>query len=70
MPAVDGEDAAAGDCDYGGRGQVRQRVGGHVRHRRVGRKLEHHDDVLLELVLKHQRTLPEEEEGGRGRKGG
>jgi hypothetical protein len=37
---------------------------------RVGGELEHHDDVLLHLVLKHQRTLPEEEEGGRGRKGG
>ena len=60
VPAVDGEQAAAGDGDGGGDGEVRQRVGGHVRDGRVGGELEHHDDVLLHLVLKHQRTLGKE----------
>lgn len=60
VPSVDGEEAAAGDGDHGGHGEVRQGVGGHVRHGRVGRKLQHHDDVLLHLVLEHERALRKE----------
>ena len=60
VPAVDGEQAAAGDGDGGGDGEVRQRVGGHVRDGRVGGELEHHDDVLLHLLCEHQRRLQEE----------
>ena len=37
--------------------QMGQGVGGHVGHRGVGRKLQHHDDILLHLVLEHERTL-------------
>lgn len=60
MPAVDSEEPAAGDGDDGGEGQVRQRVGGHVSDGRVGGKLQHHDDILLHLILKHERTLRKE----------
>ena len=60
VPAVDGKQTAAGDGDGGGDAEVRQRVGRHVGDRGVGGKLEHHDDVLLHLVLEHQRTLGEE----------
>ena len=70
VPAVDGEQAAAGDGDGGGDGEVRQRVGGHVRDGRVGGELEHHDDVLLHLVLKHQRTLGKETLLSRTERGG
>ncbi len=34
-----------------------QGVGGYMCYRRIGRKLQHHDDVLLHLVLEHERTL-------------
>lgn len=57
MPSVDSKYAVAGDGDHGGDGEVGQGVGGHVRHGRVGRKLQHHDDILLHLVLEHQGTL-------------
>lgn len=57
VPPVDSKQAAAGDGDHGGDGKMRQGVCRHVRYRRVGRKLQHHDDVLLHLVLEHERTL-------------
>lgn len=57
VPPVDSKQAAAGDGDHGGDGKMREGVCRHVRYRRVGRKLQHHDDVLLHLVLEHERTL-------------
>lgn len=60
VPAVDSEEAAAGDRYGSGHAQVGQRVGGHVRHRRVGGKFQHHDHVLLHLILKHEWTLRKE----------
>lgn len=54
---------------------MRERVGGDVSDRRVGWKLEHHDDILLHLILKHQRalgkeTLVRQTEKERGKGGG
>lgn len=59
MPLVDGEQAVGGDGDDGGHRQARLGVGSNVGHRRVGRELEHHDDVLLHLLCEHQRGLQE-----------
>lgn len=60
MPAVDGEQAAARDGDSCRYAEVGERVGGDVGDGRVGGKLEHHDDVLLHLILEHQRALGKE----------
>lgn len=60
VPAIDGEQPATRDRDRSGDAEVWQRVGRHMRDRRVGWKLKHHDDILLHLVLKHQRTLRKE----------
>lgn len=60
MPAVYGEQPATCDrhgCRYA---EVGERVGRNVCHGRVGGKLEHHDDILLHLILKHQRALGKE----------
>lgn len=78
VPAVDSEQTAAGHSDNGGHCQVGQCVGSHVGDRRVGRKLQDHDDVLLHLLLKHERTLRKEtlmkrqsvKERGKGSRGG
>lgn len=79
VPPVDSKQAAAGDGDHGGDGKMREGVCRHVRYRRVGRKLQHHDDVLLHLVLEHERTLWKEtllrrrekkKDGSAGRDGG
>lgn len=59
VPLVDGEQAVGGDGDDGGHRQARLSVGSNVGHRRVGRELEHHDDVLLHLLCEHQRGLQE-----------
>lgn len=60
MPAVDCEQAATRDGDGGRYAEVGERVGGDVCHRRVGGEFEHHDDILLHLILKHQRALGKE----------
>lgn len=60
VPAVDGEQSAACDRDRSRNAEVRQCVGRHVRDRRVGGEFEHHDYILLHLVLEHQRTLRKE----------
>lgn len=60
MPAVDGKQTAAGDGDGCWYAEVRERVGRHVGDGGVGGELEHHDDVLLHLILKHQRALGKE----------
>lgn len=60
VPAVDGEQAAARDGDGCWYAEVGERVGGDVGDGRVGGELEHHDDVLLHLILKHQGTLGKE----------
>lgn len=57
VPAVDSKQAAAGHRDYGRHCQVWQCVGSHMGDRRVGGKLQYHYDVLLHLLLKHERTL-------------
>lgn len=57
VPAVHCEQPAAGHRHHGGDGQVRQCVGRHVCHWRIGRELQHHDDILLHLIFKHERTL-------------
>lgn len=74
MPAVDGKQPAARDGDGRWYAEVGERVGGHVSDGRVGGELEHHDDILLHLILKHQRALgketlvrqTEKDEGERG----
>lgn len=60
VPAVDGKQAAARDGDGCWYAEVRERVGRHVGDGGVGGELEHHDDVLLHLILKHQRALGKE----------
>lgn len=60
VPAVDGEQAAACDGDGCWYAKVRESVGGDVGDGRVGGELEHHDDVLLHLILKHQGALGKE----------
>lgn len=60
MPAVDGEQAAARDGDGCWYAKVGEGVGGDVGDGRVGGELEHHDDVLLHLILKHQGALRKE----------
>lgn len=57
VPSVDGKQAAAGDSDHSRYGQVREGVCDHVRYGGIGWKLQHHDDILLHLVLEHERTL-------------
>lgn len=59
VPFVDREEAVGGDGYDGGRHEARLGVGCHVRHRRIGRELQHHDDVLLHLLREHQRRLQE-----------
>lgn len=60
MPAVDGKQAAARDGDGSWYAEVGERVGGDVGDGRVGGELEHHDDILLHLILKHQGALGKE----------
>lgn len=60
MPAVDSEQPATGDGDGRWYAEVRQRVGCDVSDGRVGGELEHHDDILLHLILEHQRALGKE----------
>lgn len=60
VPAVDGEQAAARDGNGCWYAEVGERVGGDMGDGRVGGELEHHDDVLLHLILKHQGTLGKE----------
>lgn len=60
VPAVDGKQPAARDGDGRRYAEVRQRVGSNMSHRGVGGELEHHDDVLLHLILKHQGALGKE----------
>ena len=60
MPAVDCEQPATRDGDGRRDAEVGERVGGDVRDGGVGRELENHDDVLLHLILKHQRALGKE----------
>lgn len=81
MPAVDGKQPATCDGDGCWYAEVRECVGCDVSDRRVGGELEHHDDVLLHLILKHQWALGKEtlvrqtekergtEEGEEGRAG-
>lgn len=57
VPSVDSKQAAAGDCDHSRYGEMWQGVSSHVRYRRIRRKLQHHNDILLHLVLEHERTL-------------
>lgn len=60
VPAVDSEQPATCDSDGCWYAEVGERVGRDVSDGRVGGELEHHDDVLLHLILKHQRTLGKE----------
>lgn len=57
MPSVHGKYAVAGDSDHSRYRKMGQRVGRHMRHWRIGWELQHHDDILLHLVLEHERTL-------------
>lgn len=59
VPLVDSKETICGDCDDSGRRQTRLGVGCHVSHGRVRRKLQHHDNILLHLLRKHQRRLQE-----------
>ena len=70
VPLVDGEEAVGSDGDDGGVGQAGLGVGRHMADGGVGGELEHHDDVLLHLVLKHQRTLGKETLLSRTERGG
>lgn len=60
MPAVDSKQPTTSDGDGRWYAKVRQRVGCNVSDGRVGGELEHHDDILLHLILKHQRALGKE----------
>lgn len=57
VPSVDGKEPAAGDSDHSRYSKMGEGVCSHMRYRRIGRKLQHHNDILLHLVLKHERTL-------------
>lgn len=57
MPPIDCEQPAASDGHHGRDGQVGQRVGRHVCDGGIGRELQHHDDVLLHLIFKHEGAL-------------
>lgn len=57
VPLVDSKEAVGGDCDYGRWCQTRLGVGRYMRHRRVRWELQHHDNILLHLLRKHQRGL-------------
>lgn len=60
MPAVDSKQPAT--CDGDGRwdAEVGERVGCDVGDGGVGGEFEHHDDILLHLILKHQWALGKE----------
>lgn len=60
VPAVDSKQPATCDSDGCWYAEVRERVGCDVSDWRVGGELEHHDDILLHLILKHQRALGKE----------
>lgn len=75
VPAVDGKQPATCDGDGCWYAKVGERVGRDVSDGGVGRELEHHDDILLHLILKHQWALGKEtlvrqteKERGTGRK--
>lgn len=60
VPAVDGKQSATCDSDGRRYAEVRESVRCDVGDRGVGGELEDHDDVLLHLILKHQRALGKE----------
>lgn len=60
MPAVDGKQSATCHGDGCWYAEVGERVGCDVSDGGVGGELEHHDDILLHLILKHQRALGKE----------
>lgn len=60
VPAVYSKQPATRDGDGCRDAEVGQRVGCNVCDGRVGGELEHHDDILLHLILKHQRALGKE----------
>lgn len=57
VPSIDGKQSAASDSNHSGYSEVGQGVGSHMGYRRIGWKLQHHDDILLHLVFEHERTL-------------
>lgn len=57
VPPIDSKEPAAGDSHHGRNCQVGQRVGGHVCDRRVWWELQHHYDILLHLIFKHEGAL-------------
>lgn len=60
VPLVNGEDSVGRDGDDGGAGQAGLGVSRDVHHRGVRGKLQHHDHVLLHLILKHEWALRKE----------
>lgn len=60
MPTVDGEQPATRDGDGCWYAEVGECVCCDVCDGGVGGELEHHDDILLHLILKHQRALGKE----------
>lgn len=62
VPSVHSEEATAGDSDHSRHGEVGEGVCRHMSYRGIGGKLQNHDDILLHLVLEHERTLLEREE--------
>lgn len=59
VPLVDCEETVGCDGDDSRRRQTWLGVGRHVGHGRVGWELQHHDNILLHLLRKHQRGLQE-----------
>lgn len=60
MPAVDCKQPATRDGDGCWYAEVGECVGCDVCDGGIGGELEHHDDILLHLILKHQRALGKE----------
>lgn len=60
VPAVYSKQTATRDGDGCWYTEVGESVGRNVGDGGVGGELEHHDDVLLHLILKHQRALGKE----------
>lgn len=59
MPLVDSKEAVGSDGDDGSWWQTWLGVGCYMCYRRIWRKLQHHDNVLLHLLRKHQWGLQE-----------
>lgn len=57
VPPVDCKQPAAGDSHHGRNGQVGQCVGCHVCDGGIWWKLQHHYDILLHLIFKHEGAL-------------